>query len=62
MSAPGRTLDCMITLEPKPLLSCSACQAEMRLFGIEPYGATHELYTFECIKCARLEARSVRLK
>jgi len=52
----------MITLEPKPLLMCSSCQAEMRLFGIEPYGATHELYTFECIKCARLEARSVRLK
>jgi len=52
----------MAALEPKPQLLCSGCKTEMRLFGIEPHDATHEFYTFECMTCRRLEARSVRLK
>ena len=51
----------MTAPQPKPLLLCPGCEAEMRLLGIEPFSASHELYTFECIKCTRLEARSVLL-
>ena len=60
-SAGARRVDDMTAPQPKPLLLCPGCEAEMRLLGIEPFSASHELYTFECIKCTRLEARSVLL-
>jgi hypothetical protein len=31
----------------------------MRLFGIEAENESRDLYTFECIKCGRIEARGV---
>jgi hypothetical protein len=60
-SPPKRDVGAMTT-EHDPLLVCPICIAEMRLIGIEPHGTTHELYTFECPKCARLEARTALLR
>jgi hypothetical protein len=31
----------------------------MRLFGIEAESAVRDLYSFECNKCGRIEARGV---
>ena len=53
-----------VKTELKPLLLCIKCKLEMRLLGIEtdPNNAARDIYTFECAKCGRLDARSVRLK
>ena len=45
----------------EPLLRCPLCKIEMRLIGIEPEKAGRELYTFECLKCERLEVRVVNV-
>ena len=43
----------------EPLILCSICKLEMRLFGIEAESAVRDLYTFECQNCGRVEARGV---
>ena len=43
----------------EPLILCPRCRIEMRLFGIEAENESRDLYTFECIKCGRIEARGV---
>ena len=43
----------------EPLILCPDCKVEMRLFGIESENSVRDLYTFECIKCGRIEARGV---
>jgi hypothetical protein len=48
------------TLPPAPpLLVCPVCAREMRLFGIEPEKPGRDLFTFECTRCGRLEARGI---
>jgi hypothetical protein len=47
------------TPEIEPLIVCPDCKVEMRLFGIESESPIRELYTFECIKCGRIEVRGV---
>ena len=44
-----------------PLLLCSQCNTEMRLFGIEPESDKRDLYTFECVACGGLEVRGVQV-
>lgn len=44
------------------LMRCPKCDREMRLFGVEPFGAVRELYTFECDRCGLLEVRGVRIE
>ncbi len=44
----------------EPLLLCTHCQLEMRLFGIESENQKRDLYTFECMGCGALEVRSVQ--
>jgi hypothetical protein len=46
----------------EPLLLCSDCESEMRLFGMEAVSDVHDLYTFECSECGKLEARSVLVR
>ena len=43
----------------EPLILCTDCKVEMRLFGIEAESAIRDLYTFECHSCGRIEARGV---
>jgi hypothetical protein len=43
----------------EPLILCPDCRVEMRLFGIESESSVRDLYTFECIRCGRIEARGV---
>jgi hypothetical protein len=45
----------------EPLLLCTLCKVEMRLFGIEAQSDTRDLYTFECVACGGLEVRGVRV-
>lgn len=45
----------------EPLILCTLCKVEMRLFGIEADGDKRDLYTFECVGCGNLEVRSVRV-
>jgi hypothetical protein len=45
----------------KALLLCPNCNVEMSLFGIEAESDARDLYTFECIACDFVEARSVRV-
>jgi hypothetical protein len=45
----------------EPLLLCPHCKLEMRLLGIEPDKPGYDLFTFECTKCGRFEARSALL-
>jgi tRNA(Ile2) C34 agmatinyltransferase TiaS len=35
--------------------NCPECQTWMRLFGIESEDSGHELYSYECPKCQRIE-------
>jgi hypothetical protein len=35
--------------------NCPECQTRMRLFGIEPEAPGHELYSYECSECERIE-------
>jgi endogenous inhibitor of DNA gyrase (YacG/DUF329 family) len=35
--------------------NCPECQTRMRLFGIEYEAPEHELYSYECPKCQRIE-------
>ena len=44
----------------EPLLLCSKCKTEMRVFGIEAEKPGRDLYTFECPACHHLEVRGVR--
>jgi hypothetical protein len=44
------------------LLTCSKCEIELRLFGIETETAERDLYTFECTKCGRLEVKGVKVR
>jgi hypothetical protein len=46
----------------KSLLLCPNCKTEMRLFGTEAESAKRDLYSFECVKCARIEVRGVKVK
>jgi hypothetical protein len=43
----------------EPLMLCPSCGLEMRLFGIESESPIRDLYSFECVKCGRIEARGV---
>jgi hypothetical protein len=43
----------------EPLILCPGCGVEMRLFGIESESPVRDLYSFECIRCGRIEARGV---
>ena len=43
----------------EPLILCPGCKIEMHLFGIEGESAIRDLYSFECIKCGRIEGRGV---
>jgi hypothetical protein len=43
----------------EPLILCPDCEVEMRLFGTESESPIRDLYSFECIKCGRIEARGV---
>jgi hypothetical protein len=46
----------------KSLMTCRKCKLELRLFGIEAETLERDLYTFECVKCGRLEVRGVKIK
>ena len=35
--------------------NCPECETRMRLFGIETDAPGHELYSYECPKCERIE-------
>ena len=35
--------------------NCPDCQTQMRLFGIESEGPDHELHSYECPNCQRIE-------
>ena len=35
--------------------NCLECQTQMRLFGIESEDPDHELLSYECPKCHRIE-------
>ena len=43
----------------EPLILCSDCKVEMRLFGIEAESSIRDLFTFECHTCGKIEARGV---
>ena len=43
----------------EPLLLCPDCKVEMRLFGIESESSVRDVYSFECVRCGRIEARGV---
>ena len=47
------------TPEIEPLMFCPDCKLEMRLFGVEEESEVHDLYTFECSSCGKLEVRGV---
>jgi hypothetical protein len=47
--------------ETEPLPPCAPCKLPFRLLGVESTEKPHhELYTFECPGCGRLETRIVR--
>jgi hypothetical protein len=46
----------------EPLLLCTDCSLEMRLFGIESENQSRDLYTFECIRCGKFEVRGVQVR
>jgi hypothetical protein len=41
--------------------NCPECQTRMRLFGIESEDPGHELYSYECPNCQRIETAVRRL-
>jgi hypothetical protein len=43
----------------EPLILCPDCNLEMRLFGVESESAIRDLYSFDCTRCGRIEARGV---
>jgi hypothetical protein len=45
-----------------PLLLCTHCNVEMRLFGMESESVKRDIYTFECIDCGALEVRGVQVR
>jgi hypothetical protein len=45
--------------EFKPLILCPDCKVEMRLFGTEAENEVRDVYSFECIRCGRIDARGV---
>jgi endogenous inhibitor of DNA gyrase (YacG/DUF329 family) len=45
----------LATALPTIRLNCPECQTGMRLFGIESEDPGHELYSYECPKCQRIE-------
>ncbi len=47
------------TTKVKPLILCTKCKIEMRLFGVEAESDIRDVYTFECSGCGRLEVRGV---
>jgi hypothetical protein len=47
------------TTKIEPLIRCPDCKVEMRLFGIEGESPVRDLYSFECTRCGRIEARGV---
>jgi hypothetical protein len=47
------------TPEIQPLILCPDCKVEMRLFVTESESPIRDLYTFECIKCGKIEARGM---
>ena len=42
-----------------PLILCLHCKAGLFLIGIEPERPVRDVFTLECPKCHRLEARGV---
>ncbi len=54
-NAPARAL-------VQPLLICTDCNVEMRLFGIETENPKRDLYTFECAGCGALAVRGVQVR
>lgn len=47
-----------ISSKIKPLILCTYCRSEMRLFGIESEGQDRDLYSFECQSCGDIEVRT----
>jgi len=45
--------------EIEPLILCPKCKVDMPLFGIETESSIRDLYSFECLRCGRIEARRV---
>jgi hypothetical protein len=65
MVDPGTKEDRQMVPEPAPvqsLLICPKCKLEMRLVGTESETTKRDLYTFECVKCGRLDVRGVRVR
>jgi hypothetical protein len=49
--------------ETRTLPPCRECKVEYRLVGIEGTDKPHhDLYTFECPRCGRIETRLVRVQ
>ena len=44
-----------------PTQLCPKCQTRMRLFGIEYEAPGHELYSYECPKCQRIETAVAKI-
>jgi hypothetical protein len=42
-----------------PLILCPVCRIEMRLFEIKAESPVRDLFSFECVKCGRIEGRGV---
>ena len=48
------------TITPAPsLIVCPHCKLELFLVGIEMERPGRDVFTFECLKCHRVEARGV---